>query len=70
MVEIVSSQILWDMPQVDGRRSVREEHTSVEGEVYTIDYMAEENEDINQTLANRVSWFHSLPEPDAEEGGE
>jgi hypothetical protein len=52
---IVSSEILWDLPQADGSRTIREEHTDDQGNVYSFDYMAETDTDVNAKLAARAA---------------
>jgi hypothetical protein len=55
MTVIVQSVIAWDLPQTDGRRVVREEHTDDAGVVHVFDYMAETDTDINAKLAARAA---------------
>lgn len=53
-MNIVSSIIVWDLPQTDGRHVVREEHADDQGNVYDFDYIAEIGMDINARLAARA----------------
>lgn len=52
---IVESAIVWDLPQIDGRRFIRERHVDDKGVEYFFDYMAEEKEDSSVILPERVS---------------
>ncbi len=52
---IITSVILWDLPQSDGRRVVREQHTDDAGGIQTFDYVAETDTDINAKLAARAA---------------
>jgi hypothetical protein len=52
---IVSSQIIEDRVQVDGRRSVRERHTDDLDSVHDVSYLAEAEANISTTMAARVA---------------
>jgi hypothetical protein len=52
---IVSSQVVEDAPQIDGRRHVRERHTDDLGESFDVLYMAQAGDDANAPLAARAN---------------
>lgn len=54
MAAIISSVIVWDNFQVDGRHSVREQHTDDQGNVFTFDYMADVGTDVNAVMQARL----------------
>lgn len=51
---IISSIILENQPQSDGRRSVRERHTADDGTNYDACYLAEPGTDVNAVMVARV----------------
>lgn len=54
MVSIVSSSIVLNNVQADGRRVVREIHEDDMGNLYMYDYMADVNMDINAKMQDRI----------------
>lgn len=52
---IVSSQIVEDRAQIDGRRSIREQHTDQLGKLYFYAYLAEAMADAAAIMAARVT---------------
>lgn len=51
---VVSSSILEDRPQRDGRRSVRERHTDHAGRTHDVTYLAEPGDDVETVMLARV----------------
>ena len=51
---IITSVIVDDMPQRDGRRFVRERHTDQYGVIQEVTYLAEALEDVAVAMASRV----------------
>ncbi len=51
---IVSSAVIDDRAQRDGRRAVREQHVDDQAVVYTVDYLAEQGADTAAPLAARA----------------
>jgi len=51
---IVSSLVVEDRVQVDARRMVREQHTTDDGRVLTVDYLAEPGADVHAQMTARV----------------
>lgn len=54
MVNIVSSEIEWNLPQCDGRSVVRERHVDDQNVQYVYDYVAEIETDVTGRLALRA----------------
>lgn len=52
---IISSQIIEDREQIDGRRSVRELHVDALGKEYVIQYLAESEADVNTRMTARAA---------------
>lgn len=52
---IISSKVVEDQPQVDGRRSIHELHVDHLGEIYDVFYMAAEKDDVSAVLATRAT---------------
>lgn len=52
---VVSSVIIEDHAQVDGRRHVRERHTTDLGDVIDVQYVAEADADVEASLAPRAA---------------
>lgn len=52
---IISSELVSDSPQVDGRRRVNELHVSDAGEQFTFSYLADSSHDSEATLAARAA---------------
>ncbi|MGH8752181.1 MAG: hypothetical protein ACREUV_10820 [Burkholderiales bacterium] len=52
---IVRSKIVFDQPQADGRRWVREEHTADDGRKATVDYKAAGAADAVKRMTQRVA---------------
>jgi hypothetical protein len=50
-MNIISSTIVWQLPQVDGSYNVRMEYTDDQGNVYDLDLNAPANMDLNARLA-------------------
>jgi len=57
---IVSSSIVEDRVQRDGRRSVRERHVDHAGETQEVAYLAEADADVNVMMAARVPVLDAL----------
>ena len=53
-MSIVSSQVVEDRAQIDGRRDVREHHTDHLGVVHAVNYLAESGADIQAALTARA----------------
>lgn len=53
-INIVSSEIVEDSIQIDGRRQIRERHISSGGTVHEFVWMAEENQDVSAVTSNRA----------------
>ena len=51
---IISSTIIEDRSQRDGRRSVTERHVDSTGSAHDVYYLAESNTDVNVAMAARV----------------
>ena len=51
---IVSSTVVEDRAQVDARRMVREQHTTDDGRVLMVDYLAESGADVYTQMTARV----------------
>lgn len=51
---IISSEIISDIPQIDGRRDVTELHTYSDGATQTINYLADEDLDIQLVAETRA----------------
>ena len=45
--------------QIDGRHSVREQHTDDSGNLYYLDYMAEKGTNLNQHLSNNATQLNA-----------
>lgn len=65
---VVSSQIVEDRPQIDGRRSVRERHVDHIGREIFISYLAAQSANAAQIMADRVAQLSDMvdnppPEP-------
>jgi hypothetical protein len=58
-VPIVSSAIVEDAPQIDGRRAVTEAHTDQVGVVRRCQYMAGAGEDVAATMGGRVAQINA-----------
>lgn len=58
-MSIVSSTIIEDRPQIDGRRHICERHTDHTGRVHDIRYMAATADNVNTFMANRVATLES-----------
>lgn len=54
-LDIVSSKIIQDDPQPDGRRVIREAHTLSDGSIYYVYYLAEPNDDVEIRMSDRVT---------------
>ena len=54
---IVSSEVMEDSVQVDGRRMIREKHTDDSGGEHFYSYMAESGTDEDAVLAARAAWL-------------
>lgn len=54
-MSIVSSTIIEDAPQVDGRRAIRERHTDSHGIAHDVDYLAEADADVESILATHAA---------------
>lgn len=54
MASIVSSAIAFDNVQADGRRVVREVWIDDKGNEFSVDYMADQGDDINAIMAARA----------------
>lgn len=52
MLTLVSSSIVFESVQEDGRRAVSEEHRFSNGAILNVDYTAEPNEDLSVRLAD------------------
>lgn len=52
---IISSQIVFDLAQADGRRHVRERHTDGLGVTHDVDYMADAGTNATTEMNNRVA---------------
>lgn len=48
---IVSSEIIEDSPQVDGRRAIRERHVDSHGTPHDVDYLADADADLDAMLS-------------------
>ena len=55
MVNIVSSEIEWNLPQCDGRSVVRERHVDDQNVQYVYDYVAEIGMNVAGRLALRAN---------------
>lgn len=51
---IISSVILWNLPQADGSSNVREEHVDDQGNVFNFDYSAPSGFDVDSRLSSRA----------------
>lgn len=60
MTAIVSSRIILDNTQADGRRVVIEQFTDDAGIVYQQSYMADETTDVNAKLAADADYLTTL----------
>lgn len=56
---IVSSEIVEDRVQVDGRRSVHERHTDDQGRVHEVAYLAEAGENVTTAMNSRVAQINA-----------
>lgn len=54
MIEIISSKIVLNNLQQDGRRNIIEDHYDNVGNVYTYSYMADVGEDVTAKMLSRV----------------
>lgn len=54
MASMVTSEIVEDSPQADGRRHVRERHVDSVGAVYRVSYLAEQPDDVEAIAAARA----------------
>lgn len=54
MPTVVSSIISYDLPQIDGRRNIHEQHMDDEGKEYDFFYTADEDMDINARMLARI----------------
>lgn len=52
---IVSSQIVEDRAQIDGRRSIRERHVDHAGNEQFVSYLADAVANVAQTMSDRVA---------------
>lgn len=59
-VPIVSSKIVEDHAQIDGRRSVRELHVSDDGAEHFVEYLAEPKADIAEMLSVRAKQLDAM----------
>lgn len=56
---IVSSSIVEDRQQVDGRRAIRERHTDHAGAIHEFAYLASAGDDVSAVMASRVASIES-----------
>ena len=56
-MKIVLSRVIADDTQTDGRRAIREEHVSDDGQVVNIDYVAEAGYDAQSALTARAAFM-------------
>jgi hypothetical protein len=54
MATIISSAVIANNPQKDGRSVVSEQYVDDKGNVFTYDYMADAGTDLNAHLAARI----------------
>ena len=47
---LLESKIVSDIPQIDGRRSIQEQHTHDTGVIEDVFYLAEPNDDVEMLL--------------------
>jgi hypothetical protein len=47
---LLESKIVSDIPQIDGRRSIQEQHTHDTGAIEDVFYLAEPNDDVEMLL--------------------
>lgn len=59
-MQINQSLITQNLPQIDGRKIVREQHLDDHGSYYYFDYMATNNADLNQHLAMSAAQLNAL----------
>lgn len=52
---IVTSTIIEDSPQIDGRRAIRERHIDSHGNAHDVDYLAEADADVESILATHAA---------------
>ena len=57
MVAIVSSKIVEDAAQIDGRRHIREVHIDHTGHAHHFIWMAEATQDVSVVLSTRAAWL-------------
>lgn len=57
---IVSSSIVWALPQEDGRIVVRESHVDDQGRESIVDYVAEEGTDLGAKLSERAEAMNGV----------
>jgi hypothetical protein len=58
-VTVVQSVIAEDIVQVDGRRSITEHHTTSDGRLINVSYLAEPDADVQQRLTSRIDELNS-----------
>lgn len=56
---IVKSHIIWDLPQADGRRVIREEHVDDSGIPHVFDYIGDANCAAEVKLMERASYLNT-----------
>ncbi len=64
---IISSNIEWALPQIDGTSNVREVHTDDTGKSYIFDYQADAGMDLDARLAARAGELNvelTMPAPE------
>lgn len=54
MITIISSEIVEDSTQIDGRRQIRERHISSGGTIHEFVWMAEQGQDVSEIISNRA----------------